>query len=67
MPDVRCPECRAPLIEGYRGNGRLPDDVDLRKHKTKPDTLVVRCPGCGKTWEVPNARVVIFVARPARV
>ena len=61
--EVRCPECEAQLIEPYRGNGRLTDRVDVRRHRTKPDTILARCPDCGKTWEVPNARIVIFPAR----
>lgn len=64
MPALACPHCGAELVLPRRGNGRLAKRVRLQEHDTKPDTIVVACPVCGRNWEVANARVVIFVARP---
>ena len=59
-PAVPCPHCRTPLcVKRHTGAVRPAPGVLIGLHESKPRTVVLVCPRCGKTAEWSGHGIVI--------
>lgn len=65
MPAEHCPHCNEPLVTVRRQAHRAGHGKPLgwvRPHPTKPDTSQAHCGSCGKVWDMPGVKVLLFRA-----